>query len=275
MKVRMHKIKIVAFIPLFVSAVLNISCLGQNPSTARDESTTIIGIYSGEGAAQGCVIPAEKMFRWMGYQTKKIYAEDINDSRVSDIDIFYFPGGSSGPYLRDIDDRGKNVIRKSVENGCGYIGTCAGALFACQTQIWDGKVIQNGQLGLFKGTGYGPNPEIFAYPEIGMCRIDIDTTLSFTSSLDDSAWLMFYNGPYFEPDTLSGQNIFIIGFYSLNKRPAIIACEYGNGKVFLTGPHPEWEEDSDRDGIDFFKEFDDVGSDWELMKNAADWCLGN
>ena len=50
------------------------------------------------------------------------------------------------------------------------------------------------------------------------------------------------------------------------------------GRVFLTGPHPEWEEDSDRDGVDYVQpsvadRFDDQGSDWDLMRNAARWCL--
>ncbi|MBN1620926.1 hypothetical protein JW890_09415, partial [candidate division WOR-3 bacterium] len=105
-------------------------------------------------------------------------------------------------------------------------------------------------------------------------RIDIDNTHPITSSFADSAWMMFYNGPYLEPDTSSGQNVFIAGKYSEINRPAIIACEYGRGRVFLTGPHPEWEEDSYRDGLDHFKEFNDRGSDWDLMKHAVDWCLG-
>lgn len=107
-----------------------------------------------------------------------------------------------------------------------------------------------------------------------MSRIDIDNTHPITSSFADSAWMMFYNGPYLEPDTSSGQNVFIAGKYSEINRPAIIACEYGRGRVFLTGPHPEWEEDSYRDGLDHFKEFNDRGSDWDLMKHAVDWCLG-
>jgi hypothetical protein len=54
----------------------------------------------------------------------------------------------------------------------------------------------------------------------------------------------------------------------------MIAFGHGNGRVFLTGAHPEFEEDSDRDGADFCDHLDDRGSDWDLMKKAARWCLG-
>jgi hypothetical protein len=33
-------------------------------------------------------------------------------------------------------------------------------------------------------------------------------------------------------------------------------------------------ERNDRDGTSFAEELDDEGSDWELMKQAARWCLG-
>ena len=54
----------------------------------------------------------------------------------------------------------------------------------------------------------------------------------------------------------------------------MVAFEYGWGRVFLIGPHPEWEEDSDRDGFEPWPEHDDRGSDWPLMRNVTYWCAG-
>jgi len=53
----------------------------------------------------------------------------------------------------------------------------------------------------------------------------------------------------------------------------MLAFDYGLGRVFLIGTHPEIEEDSERDGVDFADELDDQGSDWDLMRKATLWCL--
>jgi glutamine amidotransferase-like uncharacterized protein len=236
-----------------------------------NDSIIVIGIYSDKGAAEGCVIASENMFKWMGFTTQKIYSQDFNLKRIKNIDLFYFPGGSTGPYLTEISPSGKEYLKNLINAGHSFIGVCAGALFACEVQVWNGNSIINGQLGLFKGSGIGPIPEIFEYPEIGMCRIDLNNNHPITKNLPDSSWIMFYNGPWFEPLPNSGSTI--IGRYTKTGKPSIIATSYGEGRIFLIGPHPEFEEDSDRDGIIYFKSLDDMGSDWELMQQAAQWCL--
>jgi hypothetical protein len=56
----------------------------------------------------------------------------------------------------------------------------------------------------------------------------------------------------------------------------MIAFEYEDGRVFLSGPHPEWDEDSDRDGdIGWDAVFDDFGSEWEMMLKVSLWLLEN
>lgn len=49
--------------------------------------------------------------------------------------------------------------------------------------------------------------------------------------------------------------------------------EYGAGRVFLSGPHPEIEENSFRAGTSFGEEFDDQDSDWPLMYEAIKWLV--
>ncbi|MBA7471719.1 hypothetical protein ES707_07029 [subsurface metagenome] len=65
----------------------------------------------------------------------------------------------------------------------------------------------------------------------------------------------------------------ILAEYEIVNQPAIIAFEYENGRVFIIGTHPEFEEDSDRDGFPPNDKWDDYGSDWDLMKKAVLWCL--
>lgn len=80
-------------------------------------------------------------------------------------------------------------------------------------------------------------------------------------------------GPVFIPD--KDAEVDILRRYKIGNQPAMIAFEYGIGRVFIIGTHPEFEENSDRDGIDFSDLYDDQGSDWDLMKNATLWCLND
>ncbi|MBC8416140.1 MAG: hypothetical protein H8E11_06895 [Candidatus Cloacimonetes bacterium] len=43
--------------------------------------------------------------------------------------------------------------------------------------------------------------------------------------------------------------------------------------MFIIGTHPEFEEDSERDGSPAVEKINDYGSDWNLMKKAVQWCL--
>jgi hypothetical protein len=53
----------------------------------------------------------------------------------------------------------------------------------------------------------------------------------------------------------------------------MIAFEYESGRVFLSGPHPEWEEDSQRDNSIWENEFDDQGSEWDMMMKVSLWLV--
>lgn len=256
---------------LIALVVVIVRCASSDTLQPIDDGMTTIGIYADRGAANACVIAAENMFEWMGYTVERINAEAVNNGDIRHIDVFYFPGGSARPYIEDISEQGKDNIRQLVDNGCAYIGTCAGGLFAAEIQIWEGTVYTEDHLGIFPGTGRGPVTEIFPYPEIGMCQVNLIKPHSITNTQPDSVWILFYSGPCFEPH--DGADVDIIGQYEITNQIALVACQYGDGRVFLTGPHPEWEEDSDRDSISYFDGFDDMGSDWDLMREATRWCL--
>ncbi len=264
--------KLATMIMFLLSALITSAHLNCVDSLGPiDDGITTVGIYADSGAAWSCVTAARNMFLWMGYTVELIYASNVNNESLRHIDIFYFPGGSAGPYITDITPEGKDKLRQLIRNGAGYIGTCAGAMFAADTQIWRGQIYATDQLGIFAGTAQGPINEIFPYPQIGMCQVNLSTTHPIANGHPDSVWIMLYHGPFMTPN--SGTTIDTIGTYDITGQPALIACEYGDGRVFLTGPHPEWEEDSDRDSVSYFDNYDDMGSDWPLMQSAARWCL--
>lgn len=240
-------------------------------STPTLEEEVKVGLYAGDGAASACVTAAEKMFKWIGYTVDRITADTVNDEDLRQIDVLYFPGGSAGPYQEDVSAEGREKIRQLVRSGGCFIGTCAGALFAAEEVIWEGAQDPQPTLGLFPGTVQGPLPEIYTNPEYGMCQVNLEPH-PITGTEPDSVWILYYNGPFFSPNP--GAEVDIVGRYEITNEPAIVAFEYGAGRVILTGPHPEWEEDDDRDSVSHFDRFDDQGTDWDLMLNATRWCLG-
>ena len=69
----------------------------------------------------------------------------------------------------------------------------------------------------------------------------------------------FFTAPY-------GTSFHRIATYDHNDMAGMIASEYGYGTVFLSSPHPEYEEDSDRDDTTFGDELEDPDSEWDLRQ---------
>ena len=55
----------------------------------------------------------------------------------------------------------------------------------------------------------------------------------------------------------------------------MIAYEYGQGRLVLSGPHVEWEEDADRDGVSWDNVYNDEGSEWDMMLQIGLWLTEN
>lgn len=252
----------------------------------ENEKTTFlnadIALYSDSGCWAESVTAATKMFKWMGFSVILVNADYINNNSLDDFSIICFPGGDMYQYSQDISASGKEKVREYVRSGGGYIGICGGAYFASETVIWQGNQLPMTPLGLFKGSAEGTIDAIVPYPQRGMCQVNIvDTEHAITHSISTPQWILYYWGPVLKP---GASEVTILGKYNAVNQPAILAFEYGKGRVFITGTHPEIEEDSDRDGVVFADtvingtiypgedKLNDRGSDWNLMKNAMLWC---
>ncbi len=234
--------------------------------------TSVVALYSDRGADEDCIQATTNMFEWMGYAVSLVNADYINSEGLDNFSILCIPGGNMYQYAQDISSGGKENIKDFIRNGGGYIGICGGAYFASEKVMWQGNQLPMTPLGVFPGTAEGPINEIVPYPDYGMCKVNIvDSTHPITRSEPDYAWMLYYWGPVLIPN--EDADIAILGKYESVNQPAMLAFDYGLGRVFLIGTHPEMEEDSDRDGVDVFDELDDQGSDWELMRKAVLWCL--
>jgi glutamine amidotransferase-like uncharacterized protein len=264
-------------VPLVAAALLflNLSSCGEETSGGppADSEAFDVALYQDVGVWSSSVTAAERMFQWMGYRVKRVDADAVNRLGLEPYKVFCVPGGDMYEYSRSLTSQGKQRIRTFIQGGGGYIGICGGAYLAAGQVIWRGTQLVMDPLRLYQGRAMGPVDAIVPYPDSGMCRIQMRTRdHPVTATLPDSAWVLYYWGPELLPDPLAP--VTILGEYAADRAPAILAFDYGLGRVFLIGTHPEIEEDSDRDGVTFGDELDDRGSDWDLMKNATDWCAG-
>ncbi|MHA2361376.1 MAG: BPL-N domain-containing protein [Candidatus Thorarchaeota archaeon] len=214
------------------------------------------------------------MFRWMNATVEMVNSSAIKQGILNDFQFIAVPGGYAYNYHLDLGYSGANAIRDFVREGGSYWGSCAGAFYALDEFEWSEygeTTTEYYGLGLFPGRGVGPIVGIADWPNFAMTDVLINTTneLIDLSQEPSNHSIMYYGGPYFETEGIAG--ITTLATYSHNDMPAMIAFEYENGRVFLTGPHPEWEEDSYRDGSIWDNILVENGSEWGLCKKIALW----
>ena len=206
-----------------------------------------VALYTGQGVWEDGKVALIQMFRYYNFSVDTIDAEYINSNSLNGYDVLVIPGGWAVDYRRSINSAGISHIRSFVQAGGVYTGICAGAYYAASTVVWEGRSYSY-PLALYVGEAIGPIDSIAPWPGYNMASINLQ---------DSTEWVLYYGGPYF-----SGGSFDTIAIYNTNNQPAIIGLNYGNGKVILSGVHPEIEEDCDRDSTNFASELPDSGSDW-------------
>jgi hypothetical protein len=86
----------------------------------------------------------------------------------------------------------------------------------------------------------------------------------------DNYTTMYYASQYFIPN--EGVNVQVVATFESGKA-VMIAFEYGYGTVFLSSPHPEYEENDDRDGTSDYDYLDDPDSEWDFLLSVSQWLI--
>jgi len=229
-------------------------------------------VYAGPGSWQDGITAFEHFCTYKGltYQEQSYIYINNNDLR-SKYDAIYFPGGDAYQYNKRINSAGDANIRNFVNNGGGYIGICAGAYFACDRILWEGGW-QNYALDLFAGYGYGAIDPIIPWSGYTMTWTTMNPANPLCQWEPAKEYQLYYGGPAFYPD--AGQSMNVMATWdSYNNTPAMINYSYGSGRVVLCGPHPEIEEDDTRDGTTFGDQFEDLGTDWNILWTSLDYLM--
>ena len=218
-----------------------------------------VSIFYDNGVQIQSKIAAEHMFEWMGAVVTTINKTDIDNGILDSTDLLLMPGGLWVDERCTIDGETEmNLIRQYVLNGGAYFGIEGGATYATSFRV-----------GLFDGLLY---PDVFGAQNY---LVDIDINLGSSglnlTNVKSSYNLLYENSGYFDIDDIDG----IIPFanYHNTSYYCMVAFEAGNGRVFLSSPHPEYEEGQSRDGTDYFDRLHDSDSEWPLMLKIAEWLL--
>jgi glutamine amidotransferase-like uncharacterized protein len=172
------------------------------------------------------------------------------------------PGGDMWTYGSYLSNTGMIKIKDYVHQGGGYLGICGGSYFAATLIVWRGwaneprEYITTNGLNLFQGTADGPIEDFaptYVDSKCGIVIVQKENPISL--NLAEVIEPYYDHGPMFLFN--DSTNITTIGRTIKGNKRILLSFQYGSGKVFLTGAHPE---------------ADISRTTWVMVKNAIKWC---
>lgn len=244
------------------SVILPFSIEFSSSQEHNDLEGINVAVYndSGTESLPESYIALRNMFEWMNASVDYISVDQIQQGDLKNYDLLCMPGGDPFDYYYSLESKGKNNIRNFIRFGGSYFGICGGSIFGTENF-----------LNIFHGTLTSPVPEIG--PGIQMKNMTINRNSEDLDlfELPENCTTLYWSSGYFEAADMS--KIIPITFYPENGESGMITFKYGSGTVFLSSPHPEFEENTDRDGTTRFDSYDDPDSEWDLLLQVSLWLV--
>jgi len=252
------KLKGAAVLIVILIAVGGVALLYRAPTGMEGVR---VAVYNDRGAMPSSSLALRNMFRWMNAEANYVNSTDIQQGVLDDYDIVVFPGGASNDYSNYLSTTGRNVVRDFVAKGGSFFGICGGSVFGTDSF-----------LGLFHGHASGSvnGSGVKVIPMI----VNKNSTGPDLSNEPSTYDILYWSSGYFYSSNATYMSTVIpIVLYTQNNEPGMIACRYGNGTVFLSFPHPEYEENGALDGTDYFASYNDPDSEWPLLLKVSLWLV--
>jgi hypothetical protein len=208
-----------------------------------------IAVFQGEGVGSSCesLISALNDHAKGRFRVFRLTAEDIQDGKLSDVDVLVHPGGSGSKQGKALGEKGRNAVRQYVRSGGGYLGVCAGAYLATNDYEWslnliDAKVVDKKHWA--RGTG--------------KVSLRLSPQGSELMRHDSRELAIHYGqGPLLarrewdDPEVPDYESLAIFSTEIAEKgapsgvmvgTSAVVRGQFGTGRVFCFSPHPELTE---------------------------------
>ncbi len=207
------------------------------PRRAHAAAKLRIGVYQASGV-HPIAFAAEKALleRSEGFVCNVLRPADVRGGALAEQDVVVFMGGSGTAQGRALGDEGKAAVKEFVKGGGGYVGVCAGAYLALQGEDEFHK------LRLVAGRNLTGDSW-----QRGIAGLECEAE-------GKPPFKLFYaNGPIFTPVPTEGLAPYVslasyVGeIFNVSKgtgpgempgTPAIVASQYGAGRVLLFSPNP-------------------------------------
>lgn len=215
-----------------------------SPAAAPDAPKTIrVAIYAGAGATPTDVPQVQRCLpASQGFDVRKITAEQIRSGDLKEFDVLIHPGGSGSQQAKALGEKGREVVRRFVADGGGFIGICAGTYLASAEYPWslrllDAHVIDDAHWARGQGDVQ------LKISSIGRTALSADREI---------CTIHFENGPLLGPggkkdiddyesladfETEIAENGASSGV--MKGTSAIARGTFGKGRVVCFSPHPE------------------------------------
>ncbi len=255
-----HNRKLVCVCVLSILCLILLSPTQSVAEVEYDDLTGVqVALYNGAGVMISSRIALTRMFEWMNASVTTVNASQILDDCLDDYDMLVIPGGSESTCASELQYiTGVQKVKDFVEEGGSFFGICGGATYGANyVNLFDGSM--------------SPVSEPGSLIHMTTMNINQSSTGPALSDCPDNITTCYYASQYFIPS--AGTNVHIIASYEYNGEAGMVAFEYGNGTVFLSSPHPEYEEDNDRDDTTFVDYLDDPESEWDLLFRVSKWLV--
>jgi glutamine amidotransferase-like uncharacterized protein len=257
-----------------INQVVNVQSNQVIAQSNEDLAGVTVGLYESYYSSTDARIRESRgallhMLQWMNASVHILNKTDIINGALWACEILVIPEGL-GPFIeRNLGEDGMDKIKEWVALGGSYVGVRGSAAIAVSDSYFEGSNTTF-YMGLINGTSIGM-PE-FGHTLIAHLNIHHNPVEGLIfSDIPRSLEVIWQTGRYFV--AAEGQEMITIATYGYNGEPAMVAAPYGEGNVFLSSPHFEYEENSDRDGTDYRDTYDDPDSEWPLVLEVCKWML--
>jgi len=241
-----RKLKLtVSFVTAMLFALL---CHGGENENDREASRIRIGVFSITASPQPRSSQAEflKIARTAGMQARRVFAEDVREGVLDELDVLVIGMGDSIQYGERLGAEGGKAIEKFVRRGGGIIGTSSGGylLARSETPPLNYVEIANAQVLFSEEEGRRRQQRVFRVAEVENVNGDRLGPMAYLSGplwevTDAEGFGVVQPLAKFVGGAFNPHNDRTLSLNDLSGKPAIIAGTFGEGRFVLFSFSPE------------------------------------